>query len=335
MRRSVREAIVGFSLLAAIGSAVGLTLWLKGLSVTRQYWTVEARFAQADGLAERSPVVFRGVIVGSVRSVTVTPTAVVTTMEITNPSLRLALPTTAEIGQMSLLSGESQVALVSRGKPLSAKAPSPRSKDCDRKTMLCDGATIKGNEGASLGSLTSQMYDLMVEIQEQKLVAKMANVATSVDRTSQEAAALLKQGNQLVRRLEASVNAAQPSIANLNASTAHLRQLMETLDSPQVVSDLQQTLDNAKQLTAQWEAVGGDLHQLTANPDFMEGMRSVAVGLGAFFDELYPARTSAARERADGAGSIAPAADPPAKPEAKPAAAGSANPNGWQRIKPR
>ncbi|MFO0103878.1 MAG: MlaD family protein, partial [Cyanobium sp.] len=68
MRRSVREAIVGFSLLAAISSAVGLSMWLRGLSLTRQYWTVEARFQQADGLAVRSPVVFRGVMVGTVRS---------------------------------------------------------------------------------------------------------------------------------------------------------------------------------------------------------------------------------------------------------------------------
>ena len=56
MRRSVREAIVGFSLLAAISSAVGLSFWLRGISISRTNWTIEANFDEASGLAERSAV---------------------------------------------------------------------------------------------------------------------------------------------------------------------------------------------------------------------------------------------------------------------------------------
>ena len=66
MRRSVREAIVGFSLLAAISSAVGLSFWLRGISISRTNWTVQADFDQARGLAERSAVVYRGVQIGNV-----------------------------------------------------------------------------------------------------------------------------------------------------------------------------------------------------------------------------------------------------------------------------
>lgn len=313
MRRSVREAIVGFSLLAAVTSAVGFSFWLRGLSITRQYWTLEARFAQADGLAVRSPVVFRGVIVGSVRSVQITPEAVVAQLEITNPNLRLALPATAEIGQVSLLGGESQVALVSRGQPPPADAPSPNSRSCDRQKMLCDGSRISGNEGASLGSLTTLMHRMLLQVEQEKLVDKVAKVAVGIDQTSQEASAFLREGRGLVRQgkglvqggvklvddLESSVQKAQPTITNLNASSAHLRQLLAALDSPKVVSDLQQTIANAERLTAQWQAVGGDVQRLTADPSFMNGLRDVAVGLGQFFEELYPAQTGAARDKAE------------------------------------
>jgi phospholipid/cholesterol/gamma-HCH transport system substrate-binding protein len=41
-------------------------------------------------------------------------------------------------------------------------------------------------------------------------------------------------------------------------------------------------------LTAKWKAVGGDVKKLTDDPQFMDGVRSVAMGLGKFFDELYP-----------------------------------------------
>lgn len=313
MRRSVREAIVGFSLLAAIASAAGLSMWLRGLSLTRQHWTVEARFAQADGLAVRSPVVYRGVMVGTVRSVAITSAAVVAELEITNPNLRLAQPTVAQIGQVSVLGGESQVALVSGGAPLADDAPSPRAKDCDRERMLCDGAKIRGSEGASLGSLTALLHRMLSQVEQEQLVAKVTQVATSIDQTSKEASAFLSEGRVLVkdgvglvndgkvlaRNLETSVQKVQPTLTNLNASSDHLRRLLASLDNPQVVEDLRQTMANAEQLTAQWEAVGGDVHRLTADPGFMNGLRSLAVGLGQFFEELYPAQTGAAKNKAE------------------------------------
>ena len=319
MRRSVREAIVGFSLLAAISSAVGLSMWLRGLSLTRQYWTVEARFQQADGLAVRSPVVFRGVMVGTVRSVAISSDAVVAQLEITNPNLRLARPAVAEVGQVSVLGGESQVALVSQGPPLPADAPSPRAKDCDSKRMLCDGATIPGSDGATLTSLTTLMQRMLSQVEQEQLVAKVTKVATSIDQTSKEANAFLSEGRVLVKDgvvlvrdgvglvndgkalakgLEASVQEVQPTLTNLNASSAHLRRLMASIDNPKVVGDLQQTMANAERLTAQWEAVGGDVHRLTGDPSFINGLRSLAVGLGQFFEELYPAQTDAARDKA-------------------------------------
>ena len=319
MRRSVREAIVGFSLLAAISSAVGLSMWLRGLSLTRQYWTLEARFKQADGLAVRSPVVFRGVMVGTVRSVAISSEAVVAELEITNPSLRLARPAMAEIGQVSVLGGESQVALISQGPPLPADAPSPRAKDCDSVRMLCDGATIQGNAGASLTSLTSLMQRMLTQVEQEQLVAKVTKVATSIDQTAKEANAFLSEGRVLVKDgvvlvrsgvglvndgkalakgLETSVQEVQPTLTNLNASSTHLRRLLASLDNPTVVEDLQQTMANAERLTAQWDAVGGDVHRLTGDPSFINGMRSLAVGLGQFFDELYPAQTGAAKDKA-------------------------------------
>lgn len=306
MRRSMREAIVGLSLLAAVSSAVGLSLWLRGLSLTRQYWTVEASFAEADGLAVRSPVVFRGVVVGSVRAMQISQEAVVAQLEITNPSLRLAQPALAQIGQVSLLGGDAQVALVSRGEPLPADAPSPRSSACDPSRMLCDGARIQGLEGASLGSLTGLMHRMLLQVEQEGLVEKVAALATSIETTSEEATAFLKEGRGLVRDgqglvrgLEASVQRVQPTLTNLNASSAQLNQLMTGLNNPQVMHDLQQTIANAEKLTAQWQAVGGDVERLTGDPRFMDGLRSVAVGLGQFFEELYPAQTGAARDRAD------------------------------------
>ena len=292
MRRSIREAVVGFSLLAAISSAVGLSFWLRGISLSRQNWSVKASFAEASGLAERSPVTYRGVLVGSVRRVTVTPEAVVAELEINHGDLNLARPTRAEIGAASLLGGEAEVALISSGPPLPPGSANPRSKACNTTVAICNGATIEGIQGPSLTSVTSLMHKMLVETNQMQLLSKVSTAAISFERTAKETSAFMKDGQSLAKELETSVKAAQPTITNLNSSSAHLRRVLAALDNPQTLKDLQVTISNAEQLTAKWNSVGGDVTKLTDDPRFMDGIRSVAVGLGKFFDELYPAAKS-------------------------------------------
>ena len=57
-----------------------------------EHWTVTARFSDAAGLAERSPVTYRGILVGSVRSIEVTPQAVVAELDINNGGLSCRCP---------------------------------------------------------------------------------------------------------------------------------------------------------------------------------------------------------------------------------------------------
>jgi phospholipid/cholesterol/gamma-HCH transport system substrate-binding protein len=294
MRRSVREAIVGFSLLAAISSAVGLSFWLRGISISRTNWTVQADFDQARGLAERSAVVYRGVQVGNVRKVRVTPKAVVAELEITNPDLRLAKPAYAEIGEASILGGEAQVSLVSTGPLLPANAPAPYTKACNQAVMLCNRSSIAGLQSPSLSTVTALMSKMLAQVEQEKLIDKFTTLTGSFNKAAVEASSFLQDGKVLVKKVDGSVDKLQPTIANLNAGSASMKNLMAALDNPKTVKELQTTVTNAEVLTAKWNAVGGDVKKLTDDPKFMDSVRSVTVGLGKFFDELYPERKGTA-----------------------------------------
>ena len=294
MRRSVREAIVGFSLLAAISSAVGLSFWLRGISISSTNWTVQADFDQARGLAERSAVVYRGVQVGNVRKVRVTPKAVVAELEITNPDLRLAKPAYAEIGEASILGGEAQVSLVSTGPLLPANAPAPYTKACNQAVMLCNRSSIAGLQSPSLSTVTALMSKMLAQVEQEKLIDKFTTLTGSFNKAAVEASSFLQDGKVLVKKVDGSVDKLQPTIANLNAGSASLKNLMAALDNPKTVKELQTTVTNAEVLTAKWNAVGGDVKKLTDDPKFMDSVRSVTVGLGKFFDELYPERKGTA-----------------------------------------
>lgn len=298
MRRSVREAIVGFTLLAALAGGGALWLWLQGVSAGSRHWRFAVSFADATGLGERSSVTYRGVQVGHVRQLRTASDAVVAELEITDPNLRLPMPLVPQVEESSLLGGDAVVALLAPPRPLPPGTPGPRDPGCRRSLTVCPGMELKGVSAASLTTVTATMQRLLDEADRLKLVSSLASNSRSFDSTAKQADRFLVEGQQLLRDLQRAVEEARPTLDNLNASTAHIRNVTRALDNPKTVAELQGTVANAERLTARWDQVGGDVNKLTADPKFMDGVRSVAVGLGKFFEELYPAQTGAAREKA-------------------------------------
>ena len=285
MRRSVRDAIVGFMVIGGIVGFASTALWLRGVRLGASHWSLTARFNDAAGLAERSPVTYRGILVGSVRSIEVTPEAVVAELEINQADLRLPLPVTATVGAGSLLGGDAQVALVSVGPPLPQNAPLPRGADCQPTRQLCNGGTVVGREAPSLSTVTATMQALLAQVQDERVIP---NVAASLEQIE----ASTKEFEALTVQLQDELAKAAPVIRNLEVATAHLNNIAASLDNPQTLSDLKQTAANAAQLTATIDAVGGDVAQLTSDPEFMKGVRNLTIGLGELFGEIFPAQTA-------------------------------------------
>ena len=285
MRRSVRDAIVGFTVIGGIIGFASTALWLRGVRLGSSHWTLTARFNDAAGLAERSPVTYRGILVGSVRSIAVTPEAVVAELEINKSDLRLPLPVTATVGSASLLGGSARVALVSRGTPLPKDAPLPHAAGCQPKRQLCSGGTVLGQEDPSLSTVTATMQKLLAQVQEERVIPNVAASLEQIDATAKEFELLSVQ-------LQEELAKAVPVIRNLEAATAHANNIVASLDNPQTLNELKQTIASAAQLTAKIDAVGGDVAQLTGDPEFMKGVRSITIGLGELFGEIYPAKTA-------------------------------------------
>ena len=284
-------------------------LWLRGVRLGSESWTVTADFANAGGLAARSPVTFRGIMVGTVRSVDVTPMSVKATLEINADDLQLPLPVKASVSSASLLGGDSQVELVTTGSPLPKNAPKPKSGRCSNSGILCNGATISGESASSLSTVTASLEQLLNEAQKSNLIPALVESTKQFGITSQDASKFLNTADvaaenvdTLVHQLRAEVARAKPTIENLNRATAeaadaaaHINNLAGAIDNPETVSDLKQTVTNARDLTARIDSVGGDIEQLTDVPRFMKSLRSVMIGLGTLFEEVYPAQTGGSK----------------------------------------
>ena len=268
MRRSVRDAIVGCALIGGIIGFASTAIWLRGVRLGSSHWTLTARFNDAAGLAERSPVTYRGILVGSVRSIAVTPEAVVAELEIDNGDLLLPLPVTATVGSSSLLGGSAQVALVSNGAPLAKDAPLPRAANCRPEQQLCDGSAVQGREAASMSTVTQTLQELLAQVKKERVIPHAAESLAQIDATA-------KQFEALTVQLQ---DKAAPVIRNLELATAHSNNIVAALDNPETLNELKQTASNAA--------------QLTGDPSFMKGVRNLTIGLGELFAEIYPAQTA-------------------------------------------
>ena len=301
MRRSLKEASIGFSLLAAIAGGVGLWFWLSGFLFGKKSYPIQMRFADASGLASKSTITFRGVPVGVVSKVSPQGNTVLVDGQITNPQLLLPRPISAQVRSGSLLGGDAQVALETSS-IAAPKGPGPLASNCDPTLIVCANGLVHGVPTPSLTSVMGMMQNLLVKAEQQDLITKGATTLTEVSKTSKafgitakRADAVLVSGNQLVLQLQQAVKEADPVIKNLKLATAqanatlkHTNNIVSAFDNPKTINELKRTVSNAEQLTRRYDAIGGDVQKLSGDPNFVNGLRSVTVGLGKFFDELYP-----------------------------------------------
>jgi len=312
MRRSFREAAVGLTILAALAVAGGLWLRLRGHQFASAAWTVAVHLDDAAGLAPRSTVRYRGVDVGMIRSVTPEPGFVAVQVEISDPALVILQPVTAQVGSGSVLGGTAQLVLTGSSNPLPAPT-SPTAEDCPSAQQLCAGAVLQGTRSPTLGDVTASAAALLDQVVVLDLLGTLDQAAeglikasnsftTAADNTS----VLMESLQDLAQRLSPSVDQINATAVNLNTMTRHLANAAAELDRPETVAQFRQTMANMENATAQLNAkagvilanvesftanldrIGSDIVGITSDPAVANGLRSLTVGLGLLFEDLYP-----------------------------------------------
>ena len=130
------------------------------------------------------------------------------------------------MGSEMCIRDSAQVALVSGGIPLPKNAPLPRGADCQPTRQLCNGGAVVGREAPSLSTVTATMQELLAQVQDERVIP---NVATSLEQIE----ATTKEFQALTLQLQDDLSRAVPVIRNLEAATAHVNNIVSSLDNPQ------------------------------------------------------------------------------------------------------
>ncbi len=280
MKRSYRDAIVGFTILGGVVIFSGLTIWLEGWRVGRNQWNISATFDNANGLSEGTPVTFRGIKVGSIDKVSFDLNNVKTKIKL-NDNLILFKPVRAKVLTSSVLGRDMEVSLISDGFPQKGLLPLSTKTNCPKDIIVCEGDTIKGEEIKSISSLTEKLNKLLSQAGEEGMIEKMVESISQFDETQKE----LKD---LIRLSKDEMNRAKPIITELKKSVSHVNNILGTIDNQETLENIKMTASSMRSTTEKLDKLASELSELFGNEEFKNAIESAAIGIGKLFNDLYP-----------------------------------------------
>ena len=281
MRRSLRDAFVGFSLLGGLIIFSGSMLWLRDFRLGSKTWEISASFKDASGLAQMSPVTYRGIIVGSIQKINFTPNSVETKIKLNNDNLILPKPVIAKIVTSSMLGGDAQLSLFSLGKSLNRNEIITVKKNCPNKRILCNGDEVKGVEMASITNLTDAINGIIDEADRQEIINKVSKSIQQFDRTQANLDELV-----LLSKLE--LLRAKPIISELTEASFHLNNILESFDNPKTLKDIQELASTSSSLTKKIDQMSSDMGNIMEDKELVDALKRVTIGLSKLFDDIYP-----------------------------------------------
>ena len=281
MRRSLRDSIVGFSLLGGILIFTFFSFWLRGVKLSSKNWHLFAEFNNASGLSKKSPVTYRGILVGSIEDILFTNESIKAKIVLNNPEIILPKPAFARVVTNSFLGGDVQVALEASEKAIPKNVEKPTSEKCDTKLIICQGETITGKQLSSLSNITNRISQILKETNQENLIENIVNSIEQFDRTQENLDELIYLSRKEIVRIE-------PLITEITTAANHLNNILSTIDDKETLNDIKLTIKASKSISSKIDDMSDDFEKLTKDKELTKSIRDLTIGLSKFLNEIYP-----------------------------------------------
>ncbi len=281
MRRSLRDSIVGFSLLGGILIFTFFSFWLRGVKLSSKNWYLFAEFNNASGLSKKSPVTYRGILVGSIEDILFTNESIKAKIVLNNPDIILPKPAFARVVTNSFLGGDVQVALETSEKTIPKTIFKSTSEKCNSKLIICQGDTITGKQLSSLSNITNRINQLLKESNQENLIENVVNSIDQFDRTQENLDELIYLSKQEIIRVK-------PLIKEITIAAGHLNKILSSINDQETLEDIKLTIDAAESISGKIDNMTDDFEKLTKDKELTKSIRDLTIGLSKFLNDIYP-----------------------------------------------
>ena len=281
MRRSLRDSIVGFSLVGGLVIFASFSFWLRGIKLSSKDWSFFANFSNASGLSKKSPVTYRGIIVGSIEDLIFTNKSIKAKIVINNPEIILAKPAFAKVVTNSFLGGDVQVAIETSEANLPKNTEKATSKLCNKNLIVCEGDTIKGKQLSSLSNITNKINQLLKDSNQENLVENIIKSIEQFDKTQENLDELIYLSKKEILRIK-------PLINDLTIAAGHLNKILATVDDDETLEDIRSTLEATSSISQKMDSMADDFQSLMKDKELTSALRDLTIGISKFLNEVYP-----------------------------------------------
>ncbi len=281
MRRSLRDSIVGFSLAGGLIIFTSFSFWLRGIKLSSKDWFIFADFNNASGLSKKSPVTYRGIIVGSIEDLIFTNESIKAKIVINNPEIILAKPAFAKVVTNSFLGGDVQVAIETSEANLPKNIEKATSKLCNKNLIVCEGDTIEGKQLSSLSNITNKISQLLKDSNQENLVKNIIKSIEQFDKTQENLDELIYLSKQEINRVK-------PLLNDLTIAAGHLNTILATMNDAETLEDIKLTLEASSSISQKINLLADDFELLMKDQELTSALRDLAIGLSKFLNEIYP-----------------------------------------------
>ncbi len=281
MRRSLRDSIVGFSLLGGIFIFTFFSFWLRGVRLSSKSWHLFAEFDNASGLSKKSPVTYRGILVGSIEDIIFTNESIKSKIVLINREIILPKPAFAKVVTNSFLGGDVQVALEASSQTLPTNIEKSTSENCDSAILVCEGETIKGKQLSSLSNITNRINQILKESNQENLIQNIVNSIDQFDKTQENLDELIYLSKKEILRVK-------PLVTEITIAAGHLNNILSTIDDEETLNDIKVTLDAASSISKKMDKMSGEFEEVMKDKELTKAIRDLTIGLSKFLNEIYP-----------------------------------------------
>ena len=281
MRRSLRDSIVGFSLLGGLTIFALFSFWLRGIKLSSKNWHLFAEFSNASGLSKKSPVSYRGILVGSIEDIIFTNESIKAKVVLNNPDIMLSQPAFAKVITNSFLGGDVQISLEASEKIIPKGIEKATSKKCDSKLIVCQGDTIRGKQLSSLSNVTNRLNQLLKDSNQENLIENIVNSIDQFDKTQENLDELIYLSKKEIERIK-------PLIKDLTIAAGHLNKILSTVDDEETLEDIRSTLEATSSISQKMDSMADDFQLLMKDKELTRALRDLTIGISKFLNEIYP-----------------------------------------------
>jgi phospholipid/cholesterol/gamma-HCH transport system substrate-binding protein len=264
------EALVGLTVILGIIAAVMGAVWLSGRSWGDEYKDVQASFTAVGQLAEGNPVTFRGVNVGRVSKIELSPrgTGVYVTMSV-RPDVPLQGDVGVLLGSASLF-GDWQAQIVSQREfPDLAFTTAPRRDILPGASLpdISELTAVAARIASDIETLSERIQIAFTPETAVEIRTTIENVSAATEQLSGFLEAQTRTYGQVGANVLASTENIRLATASAQATMNDVRASLQGGDVQAILSNARQASENLTALSTQLRGAASGVPGLVATAD--------------------------------------------------------------------